>query len=210
MRLPARTGGHAQLQLRPPVRLAVNRRVGRRANLDRRRSRASLRLRCDELPAAAPVVLDRRSLPGSRRRIFLFHQRSAGRLETSPRQQQNRTDCHKKDARPVRSDPQESHSARWRLQRVTNRLPGGIRTAKWSAPNGSVCRVQESAENEQRAESDQEHSRLSIHRCPRTRINRGMGGFVPSSWGSSVPRQLPPAPMMVFAIGIEHALYLAV
>jgi hypothetical protein len=28
--------------------------------------------------------------------------------------------------------------------------------------------------------------------------------------GSSVPRQLPPSPMMVFAIGIEHALGVAV
>jgi hypothetical protein len=28
-----------------------------------------------------------------------------GRLETGPRHQQNGTDCHKENARPVRSDP---------------------------------------------------------------------------------------------------------
>src|SRR6266571_5065479 len=87
------------------------------------------------------------------------------RLETSPRHQQNGADCHKENARPVRSEPQESHAAPWRLQSVANRA-GGFRATKRSPPNSTACQVQESAENEQRAESHQEHSRLSIHRCP--------------------------------------------
>ena len=87
------------------------------------------------------------------------------RLETGPRHQQNCTDCHKENARPVRSEPQESHAAPWRLQSVTNR-PGRIWATKRSPPNSSACHVQDSAENEQRAKQHQEHSRLSIHRCP--------------------------------------------
>src|SRR6266702_1108281 len=87
------------------------------------------------------------------------------RLETGPGHQQNGADCHKENARPVRSEPQESHAAPWRLQSVANRA-GGFRAAKRSPPNSTACQVQESAQNEQRAESHQEHSRLSIHRCP--------------------------------------------
>jgi hypothetical protein len=49
------------------------------------------------------------------------------------------TDCHKENAWPVRSEPQESHAAPWRLQTVANR-------------------PEDSAENEQRAKPDQEHS----------------------------------------------------
>ena len=54
---------------------------------------------------------------------------------------------------------------RARPQSTANRPPGGIRATKRSPPNGSPCRVQDSAENEQRAKPDQEHSRISIHRC---------------------------------------------
>lgn len=90
--------------------------------------------------------------------------RTRGRLETGPRHQQNCTDCHKENARPVRSEPQESHATPSRLQSVANR-PGGIRAAKRSPPNSSACHVQDSAEKEQRAKPHQEHSRLSIHRC---------------------------------------------
>ncbi len=86
-------------------------------------------------------------------------------LETGPRQQQNCTDCHKENARPVRTETQESHAARWRLQSVANRS-GGIRTAQRSPPNSGAYHVQDPAENEQRAKPYQEHSRLSIHRCP--------------------------------------------
>jgi hypothetical protein len=89
------------------------------------------------------------------------------RLETAPRHQQNCPDCHKKNARPVRSNPQESQAAPRRLQGVANR-PGGIPAAKRSPPNSSAYHVQESAENEQRAKSDQEHSRLLNSSLPRT------------------------------------------
>src|ERR1700676_2756365 len=54
--------------------------------------------------------------------------------ETDPRHQQNCTDCHKENARPVRSEPQESHAAPWRLQGVARR-PGGIPAAKTSSRN---------------------------------------------------------------------------
>src|SRR3979490_42010 len=95
-----------------------------------------------------------------------FMQHGWLKLETGPgHQQNNRADCNKETARPVRSEPQESHAAPWRLQSVANRA-GGFRATKWSPPNSTACQVQESAENEQRAESHQEHSRLSIHRCP--------------------------------------------
>src|SRR6266480_1351175 len=87
------------------------------------------------------------------------------RLETGSGHQQNGADCHQENARPVRSESQESHAAPWRLQSVANRA-GGFRATKRSPPNSTACQVQESAENEQRAESHQEHSRLSIHRCP--------------------------------------------
>src|ERR1700675_5021435 len=97
--------------------------------------------------------------------LFLAYIRTGDRgLETGPRHQQNCTDCHKENARPVRSEPQESHAAPWRLQSVAN-PPGGIRAAKRSPPNSSAHHVQDSAENEQRAKPYQEHSRLSIHRC---------------------------------------------
>src|ERR1700690_684258 len=100
----------------------------------------------------------------SRRRAVrcLLMYRVAG-LETDPRHQQNCADCHKENARPVRSEPQESHAAPWRLQSVANR-PGGIRAAKGFPPKNSSARhVQDSAENEQRPKPYQEHSRLSIH-----------------------------------------------
>ncbi len=101
-------------------------------------------------------------------------------LETGPRHQQNCTDCHKENARPVRSEPQKSHATPWRLQSVANR-PGGNRATKRSPPNSSARQVQDSAENEQRAKSHQEHSRLSIHRChaQRTRI-QAPGGAIRS------------------------------
>jgi len=85
-------------------------------------------------------------------------------LQTGSRYQQDCTDCHQENARPVGSEPQESHAAPWRLQSVANR-PGGIWATQRSPPNGSACHVQDSAENEQRAKHHQEHSRLSIHRC---------------------------------------------
>jgi hypothetical protein len=66
--------------------------------------------------------------------------RTGGRLETGPRHQQNYTDCHKENARPVRSEPQESHAAPWRLQSVANR-PGGFRAAKLSDPRQIAVRA---------------------------------------------------------------------
>ena len=86
-------------------------------------------------------------------------------LETGTRHQQNCTDRHKENARPIRSEPQESHAAPWRLQSVANR-PGGILATKRSPPDSSASQVQDSAENKQRAKPHQEHSGLSIHRCP--------------------------------------------
>jgi hypothetical protein len=91
--------------------------------------------------------------------------RSAPRLETGPQRQQNCTDCHKENARPVRFESQESHAAPSRLKSAANR-PAGIRAAKRSPPNNSAHHVQDTAENEQRAKPYQEHFRLSIHRCP--------------------------------------------
>src|SRR5206468_11363411 len=87
------------------------------------------------------------------------------RLETGPRYQQNCTECHKEKARPIRSEPQESQAAPWRLQSIA-RGPGGIPATQRSPPNSNACHVQESADNEERAKSHQEHSRLSICRCP--------------------------------------------
>jgi hypothetical protein len=87
------------------------------------------------------------------------------RLETGPRYQQNCTECHKEKARPIRSESQESQAARWRLQSVA-RGPGGIPATQRSPPNSGACHVQDSADNEERAKSHQEHSRLSICRCP--------------------------------------------
>jgi hypothetical protein len=110
------------------------------------------------------ACLERRAEPSPQpRRHAVPSSIYSSRLETGPRHQQNCTDCHKENARPVRSEPQESHAAPWRLQSVANR-PGGIRTAKRSPPNSSAHHVQDSAENEQRAKPYQEHSRLSIHR----------------------------------------------
>jgi hypothetical protein len=89
---------------------------------------------------------------------FSFHdpQSMALRLEIGPQRQQNCTDCHKENARPVRFKPQESHAAPSRLQSAANR-PAGIRAAKRSPPNNSAHHVQDTAENEQRAKPDEEH-----------------------------------------------------
>ena len=110
------------------------------------------------------------TLMSRRGAVHCLHTYRWPRLEAGPRHQQNCTDCHKDNAGPVRSEPQESHAAPWRLQSVANR-PGGIWATQRSPPNSSACHVQESAENEQRAKPDQEHSRLSIHRC-RAQQNR--------------------------------------
>jgi hypothetical protein len=87
------------------------------------------------------------------------------RLETGPRYQQNCTERHKGKARPIRSEPQESQAAPWRLQSIASG-PGGIPATKRSPPNSCACQIQDSADNEERAKSHQEHSRLSICRCP--------------------------------------------
>jgi hypothetical protein len=90
------------------------------------------------------------TLMSRRGAVHCLHTYRWPRLETGPRHQQNCADCHKENARLVRSEPQESHAAPWRLQSVSNR-PRGIRAAKRSPPNSSACHVQDSAENEQRA-----------------------------------------------------------
>jgi hypothetical protein len=87
------------------------------------------------------------------------------RLEAGPRDQQNCTERHKDKARPIRAEPQESQAAPWRLQRIPSG-PGGIPATKRPPPNSGACHVQDSADNEERAKSHQEHSRLSICRCP--------------------------------------------
>jgi hypothetical protein len=84
----------------------------------------------------------------------------APRLETSPRHQQNCTNCHKENARPVRSEPQESHVAPWRLQSVANRPVGGIRAAKRSPPI-AVRAIYKTPPRTSGAKPDQEHSGLS-------------------------------------------------
>jgi hypothetical protein len=56
----------------------------------------------------------------------VFHFAIPVRLETGPQRQQNCTDCHKENTRPVRFEPQESHAAPSRLQSAANR-PAGIR-----------------------------------------------------------------------------------
>jgi hypothetical protein len=104
------------------------------------------------------------TLMSRRRAVHCLHTCRWPTLETGPRYQQNCADCHKENAWPVRSEPQESHAAPWRLQSVANR-PVGIRAAKGSPPNSSARHVQDSAKNEQRAKPNQEHSRLSIHLC---------------------------------------------
>src|SRR5438105_2218264 len=86
-------------------------------------------------------------------------------LETGPRYQQNCTECHKEKARPIRSEPQESQAAPWRLQSISSG-PGGIPATERSPPNSGACHVQDSNDNEERAKYHQEHSRLSICRCP--------------------------------------------
>jgi hypothetical protein len=87
------------------------------------------------------------------------------RLETAPRYQQNCTECHKDKARPIRSEPQESQAAPWRLQSIASG-PGGIPATERPPPNSGACHVQDSADNEERAKSHQEHSRLSIVAAP--------------------------------------------
>jgi hypothetical protein len=103
------------------------------------------------------------------------------RLETSARHQQHCTDCHQENARPVCSEPQEPHAAPWRLQSVASR------PAKGSPPKSSACHVQDAAENEQRAKSHQEHSRLSIPLPPtRTRIQADIRRIVPDKRGGII------------------------
>src|SRR6266702_1905383 len=82
------------------------------------------------------------------------------RLEADPRHQQEGTDCHKENARPVRPDPQESHAAPCRLQSIASR------PTKRSPPNSSAYHVQDSAKNEQSAKSHQHHSRLHNSSLP--------------------------------------------
>jgi hypothetical protein len=145
--------------------------------------------------------LDRRR-GGPRTQTELPHRR----LETGPRHQQNCTECHKEKARPVRSEPQESQAAPWRLQSAANR-PGGTRAAKRSPPNSRACHVQDSAENEQRAKPHQEHSRLLNSSLPRTTELESIAGradsfrklvsrtFSGTARGDlSISCQLPPAP----------------
>ena len=102
----------------------------------------------------------RRPLPAN-----CFHKLGWSRLETGPRYQQNCTECHQEKARPIRSDPQELQAAPWRLQRIASG-PRGIPATKRPPPNSGARHVQNSADNEERAKSHQEHSRLSICRCP--------------------------------------------
>ena len=87
------------------------------------------------------------------------------RLETGPRYQQNCTECHKEKARPIRSEPQESQAAPWRLQSIASG-PRGIPSTKRSPPNSGACHVQDSADDEERAKSHQEHSRLLFVAAP--------------------------------------------
>src|SRR5437867_6397504 len=91
------------------------------------------------------------------------------RLQTGPRYQQNRTESHKEKARPIRSEPQESQAAPWRLQSIASG-PRGIAATKRSAPNSGACHVQESADNEERAKSHQEHPRLLFVAAPHNTI----------------------------------------
>ncbi len=56
------------------------------------------------------------TLMSRRGAVHCLHAYRVAGLETDPRHQQNYTDCHKENARPVRSEPQESHAAPWRLQ----------------------------------------------------------------------------------------------
>lgn len=87
------------------------------------------------------------------------------RLETGSRYQQNCTECHKAKARPVRSEPQESQAAPWRLQSIASG-PRGIPSTKRSPPNSGACHVQDSTDDEERAKSHQEHSRLLFVAAP--------------------------------------------
>jgi len=87
------------------------------------------------------------------------------RLETGPRYQQNCTECHKEKARPIRSEPEESQAAPWRLQSIASG-PGGIPATERPPPNSGACHVQDSADNEERAKSHQEHSRLLLVAAP--------------------------------------------
>src|SRR5260370_25655769 len=103
------------------------------------------------------------------RAVHCLHTRGWLRLETGPRHQQNCADCHKKNARPVRSDPQESQAAPWRLQGAANRL-GGIPAAKLSPPNSSTDQELETVENAQRAEPRQQQSGLLHSSLPLTPI----------------------------------------
>jgi hypothetical protein len=89
-------------------------------------------------------------------------------LKDYPRQQQNCTGRYEEKARPVCSEPQESHAAPSRLQSAAYR-PAGIRAAKRSAPDNRAYHVEDSTENEQRAEQNDHHSRLPVARCHLTR-----------------------------------------
>jgi hypothetical protein len=100
-----------------------------------------------------------------RRLANCSHSLAGSRLETGPRYQQNCTECHKEKARPIRSEPQESQAAPWRLQSIARR-PGGIPATKRSPPNSGACHVQDSADNEERAKSHQEHFRRLFVAAP--------------------------------------------
>jgi hypothetical protein len=119
------------------------------------------------LPAAVctSALIECRRLANCSHIAWLVELLGWSRLETGPRYQQNCTECHKEKARPIRSEPQESQAAPWRLQSIASG-PGGIPATKRSPPNSGAYHVQESANNEERAKSHQEHSRLSICRCP--------------------------------------------
>src|SRR6185436_12160586 len=113
--------------------------------------------------SAEPVTCSWPRQPGRRSIAHIWL--GGSRLEIGPRYQQKRTERHKEKARPIRSEPQESQAAPWRLQSIASG-PGGIPATERPPPNSGACHVQDSADNEERAKSHQEHSRLLFVAAP--------------------------------------------
>jgi hypothetical protein len=150
-----------------PVTCSWPQQLGRRSAVDMCEASVTGPAASLGLPAAVctSALIECRRLANCSHIAWLVELLGWSRLETGPRYQQNCTECHKEKARPIRSEPQESQAAPWRLQSIASG-PGGIPATKRSPPNSGAYHVQESANNEERAKSHQEHSRLSICRCP--------------------------------------------
>jgi hypothetical protein len=98
------------------------------------------------------------------------------------------TDCHKENTQPVRSEPQESHAAPWRLQTVANRPEesGPLRGPRQIAAR-AMYKIPP------RTSSAPSPIRnilgLSIYRCHAGALSVVFSGSTGSNWRSSMRRE---------------------